>query len=51
MSYVPSTREDRGTLRNEIGRSSVQGGVGPLTYLMFAFSVGFAAAVVFGLVA
>jgi len=51
MSYVQDARQDRGTLRNEIGRASAQSGAGPFTYLMFAFSIGFAVALVLGIVA
>lgn len=51
MSYVQTTRHDRRTARLDSDRAAAQPGAGAFTYLVFALSIGFTAALVLGLVA
>lgn len=51
MSYAQSTRQDRRALRVDAGRPAAAARAGTFTYVVFALSIGFAIALVLGIVA
>lgn len=51
MSYASTSRHGRRTAQVDTGKAAAQQGAGAITYLVFAFSVGFTAALVLGFVA